>query len=52
MKILTKFEQLKQIAEQEFNCTIAKSSTTNKTFEKLFGFSLSDIDEVVEMPGG
>ena len=52
MKILTKFEQLKQIAEQEFNCTITKSSTTNKTFEKLFGFSLSDIDEAVEMPGG
>ena len=42
------FEELKQIAEEEFGCTIINSSDS-KTFEEIFGFGMSDINENAEI---
>ena len=42
------FEELKQIAEEEFGCTIINSSES-KTFEDIFGFGMSNINENSEI---
>lgn len=42
------FEELKQIAEEEFGCTII-NSTESKTFEDIFGFGMSNINENPEI---
>lgn len=42
------FEELKQIAEEEFGRTIINSSES-KTFEDIFGFGMSNINENAEI---
>ena len=42
------FDELKQIAEEEFGCTIINSSGS-KTFKDIFGFDMSDINEDSEI---